>query len=59
MHPFLKHLIPVEANVGGSLSIVSSITREKNAEISLAGLGIFSEALFDIITLTNISNPHG
>jgi hypothetical protein len=41
VHLFLKHLIPVEVNVEGSLSIVLSMTREKNADISRASLGTF------------------
>ena len=39
VHPFPKHLIQVEDKVEGIVFMVSSMTREKNADISLASLG--------------------
>jgi hypothetical protein len=40
VHPFLKHLIHVGVNVEGIVFIVSSTSKEKKADISLASLGI-------------------
>jgi hypothetical protein len=40
VHLFLKHRIPVDVNVEGTVLIVSSMIREKKADISRASLGM-------------------